>query len=95
MKNKELFDSLIEKENKEWEKKMGDLNEHFTGIENEMIEKQKKEREDLINELDRTLPTKFKPSSTLLNQKQIQQNLVKQKKYCKFLYFIGTMRLTT
>jgi hypothetical protein len=81
MKNKELYDKMMEDENKEWEKKMSDLTQHFEQIENELVEKQKKEREDLIAELDRTLPTKIKPSSTLLNQKQIQQNLVKQKKY--------------
>jgi len=76
---------MIDAENNEWNKKILDLKQHFVLIENEMIEKQKKERENLLAELERTIPTNPKPSSMLLNQKQIQQNLVKQKKYTNSL----------
>ena len=75
-----MYQNMIDAENKEWDKKMLDLKQHFLQIENEMIEKQKEEYDNSLAGLERSLPAKAKPSSALLNLKQIQQNLVKQKK---------------
>ena len=60
---------------------MAELDQHFVGIENDLIEKQKLELDNLREKLERTLSQKSKPSSTLLNLRQVQANLVKQKKY--------------
>ena len=76
-----MFQTTLDAENKEWDNKMEELKQNFGKLENELIDRQKKELEQVHEHLDRTLPIKSKPSSKLLNMRQIQQNLVKQKKY--------------
>ena len=76
-----MFQTTLDAENKEWDNKMGELQQNFANLENGLIDRQKNELEQLHEHLDRTLPIKSKPSSKLLNMRQIQQNLVKQKKY--------------
>ncbi len=80
---KNFFETTLEEERKDWDQKVADLKENFLGIENEMIERQKKELEELHNKLETALPVKAKPSSALLNLRMVQQNLVKQKKYAE------------
>ncbi len=60
---------------------MSDLRQHFVDMENEMIARQKEEIETLHADLDQQLPEKPKASTELLNLRQIQFTLVKQKKY--------------
>eukprot|EP01022_Parablepharisma_sp_SALTPOND_P012411 TRINITY_DN1592_c0_g1_i1.p4 TRINITY_DN1592_c0_g1~~TRINITY_DN1592_c0_g1_i1.p4 ORF type:complete len:214 (-),score=43.06 TRINITY_DN1592_c0_g1_i1:453-1094(-) len=80
---KRYFQSHLDEEKDKWDTRMSEMKQHLATIENEMIERQKKELETLHNNLETSLPTNFKPSSTLLNLKKVQQNLIKQKKYAE------------
>ena len=80
---KGYFQTSLEEEDKEWDKRVEELKQHFASIENEMIERQKQELYELHDKLDKSLPSRSKPSSALLNLKAVQQNLVKQKKYAE------------
>jgi len=80
---KDVFEKTLAEENDTWDKKVMELKQHFVAIENEMIDRQKSELEKLRMTLENNLPMKSKPSSTLLNLRAVQQNLVKQKKYAE------------
>ena len=51
-----MYQNMIDEENKEEDKKMLDLKQHFLQIENEMIEKQKGEYDNVLADLERSLP---------------------------------------
>lgn len=74
------FQESIEIANTEWDMKLKKLKENLVDVENEMIEKQKAELTELKNSLDQNIPENPKLSVALLNIKNIQQNLKKQKK---------------
>ena len=59
---------------------MAEVDAVFNDMANKLADKQKAELESLHTYLEETLPKVPKPSSALLNLKQIQQNLAKQSK---------------
>lgn len=80
-KNEEIFKDSIEKVSSDWDSKLEKLEQHFVDMENQMIERQKQELSNYVDMLEKSLPNNFKQSVTLLNLKQVQQNLVKQKNF--------------
>ena len=77
----ELFQESLEKENKKWDDKMAEVDAMFNEMANKLVDKQKQELEAFHDALEKSIPTNPKPSSKLLNLRQIQQNLAKQNKY--------------
>ncbi len=60
---------------------MQDLDERLASLEQQLDEKHKAELECLHAQLEQSIPEKAKASPTLLNLRQIQQNLARMKKY--------------
>jgi hypothetical protein len=80
MNEEAMYQESIEKANAEWDEKTQKLEEHFIELENEMIEKQKEEMVKFNESIEQKFPATPKQSVALLNLKQVQLNLVKQKK---------------
>lgn len=73
--NKELGDF-----NEEWDNKFMTLQEKARKMEEALMEKHKREMEELINNLDAKLPKQVKFSKEYLDLKQSEMNLVKQER---------------
>eukprot|EP00829_Urostomides_striatus_P010415 TRINITY_DN2441_c0_g1_i2.p1 TRINITY_DN2441_c0_g1~~TRINITY_DN2441_c0_g1_i2.p1 ORF type:complete len:318 (-),score=135.18 TRINITY_DN2441_c0_g1_i2:3-956(-) len=81
MNEEAMYQESIEKANAEWDEKTQKLEEHFIELENELIEKQKEEMIKFNESIEQKFPATPKQSVALLNLKQVQLNLVKQKKF--------------
>lgn len=69
--------------NQTWDQRMNEFQQHGLGLIKEKEELQHRELEDKAKELEETLPNIFKPSAELLNLRQIERNLAKQKNYAE------------
>lgn len=81
MQEEAQYQESIKNANAEWDDKTQKLEEHFMDLENELIEKQKEEMTKFNESIEQRFPSTPKQSVALLNLKQVQLNLVKQKKY--------------
>ena len=77
----DCFANSIKSELKIWKEKNKELKKHFSDLKDSMLKRQKKELDDLHNQLKEIIPIKVKPSSALLNLKAIQKSLSSQKRY--------------
>ncbi|CAD8201619.1 unnamed protein product [Paramecium octaurelia] len=73
--------------NRFWDEKMQKFNDEASAVEQELLNKQQNEFNKVSEELERTIPSKPKESSDVLNLKKREEYLAKQKKYPFFYIF--------
>ena len=75
--------------NKFWDKKMYEFAEEGFKIENEIIEKHKEDLIKFEEELEKSIPIKYRENSEILNLRKIEGALVKQREYFfEYIYII-------
>lgn len=79
----DYYKTSITGEQDKWKGKINELKHHFSSIEAELVEKQKKEMEVLRTKMESSIPENPKPSSAILNFKAVQQVLAKQGKFAE------------
>ncbi|CAD8091950.1 unnamed protein product [Paramecium primaurelia] len=74
--------------NQFWDEKMQKFNDEASAVESELLNKQQNEFNKVSEELERTIPSRPKESSDVLNLKKREEYLAKQKKYTFIQFFV-------
>ena len=66
--------------NEFWDQKMNEFNDQAKELEDQMLQRHQAECDAFVEELEKSIPSKFKESSDLLNLRKIEESLAKQQK---------------